>query len=63
MAEEMKARFTRARLAAIVQHELRDGGHHRAHSHVAIAPQMGYLIMIEDDDLVTIRLVEESGGV
>jgi hypothetical protein len=28
-------------------------------AHVAIVPQMGYLVVIENGDLVTIRLVEE----
>jgi hypothetical protein len=58
MAEELRTRFTRARLAAIVEHELREHNGH-ASSHVAIVPQMGYLVAIHNEDVVTIRLVEE----
>jgi hypothetical protein len=59
MAEELKRRFTRARLAAIVEHDLQELGHSEAHSHVSIVPHMGYLVAIEHGDVATIRLVEE----
>ncbi|NYF91774.1 hypothetical protein RBB79_19100 [Tunturiibacter empetritectus] len=59
MAEELKSRFTRARLAAIVEHELREDGNCQASSHVVIVPQVGYLVAIENGESVTIRLVEE----
>ena len=59
MAEELKSRFVRARLAAMLEHELREGGKSLATSHVAIVPQMGYLVAIGNEDSVTIRLVED----
>lgn len=59
MADELKPRFVRARLAAILEHELRESGNHRVNSHVAIARHMGYIVAIDDGDSVTIRLVEE----
>jgi hypothetical protein len=59
MADELRTRFTRARLAAIVGHKLREDGHCQASSHVAIVPKMGYLVAIDNGDSVTIRLVEE----
>jgi len=58
MAEELRQKFVRARLAAILQHELREEGYLRADSHVAIVPQMGYLVAIGRGESVTIRLVE-----
>ena len=59
MAEELRARFTRARLAAIIEHKLREDGNCQASSHVAIVPKMGYLVAIDNRDTLTIRLVEE----
>ena len=59
MADELKTKFMRARLAAILAHELRERGNHNADSHVAIVPHMGYLVAIGNGDSVTIRLVEE----
>jgi hypothetical protein len=49
----------RARLAAILEHELREGGNNEAHSHVVIVPRMGYLLVIGYGDSLTIRLVVE----
>jgi|HubBroStandDraft_6_1064221.scaffolds.fasta_scaffold3142595_1 hypothetical protein len=49
----------RARLAAILEHELQESGKRHARPHVAIVPQKGYLIAIGDGDLLTIRLVED----
>jgi hypothetical protein len=60
MTEELKSRFVRARLAAILEHELREEGKSEAKSHVAIVPQMGYLVAIGDGESLTIRLVEEQ---
>jgi hypothetical protein len=59
MGDEIKRKFMRARLAAILEHELSESGNHNARSHVAIVPQMGYLVAIGDGDSLTIRLVEE----
>ena len=59
MADELRRRFTRARLAAILEHELRENGKAHARPHVAIVPQQGYLVAIGDGDLLTIRLIEE----
>ncbi|MGC2400164.1 MAG: hypothetical protein WA510_10295 [Acidobacteriaceae bacterium] len=59
MADELRRRFTRARLAAILEYELRESGKHHARPHVAIVPQHGYLVAIGDGDSVTIRLVED----
>ncbi len=59
MADELKSRFTRARLAAMLEHELREGGNSQARSYVAIVPRMGYLLTIGNGDSLTIRLVEE----
>ncbi len=59
MADELRRRFMRARLAAILEHELRASGKHHACPHVAIVPQNGYLIAIGDGESLTIRLVEE----
>jgi hypothetical protein len=59
MAEELRTRFTRARLAAIVQHKLHEDGNCHASSNVAIVPQLGYLVSIDNGDSVTVRLVEE----
>ena len=59
MKDELRTRFVRARLAAIVEHELREKGHDHAHSHVAIVPEMGYLVAIGNGDSLTIRLVQE----
>jgi hypothetical protein len=58
LAEELRRRFMRARLAAILEHELRESGR-RARPHVAIVPQHGYLIAIGDGESLTIRLVED----
>jgi hypothetical protein len=46
-------------LAAILEHELREGGNHEANSHVAIVPELGYIVAIDNGDSLTIRLVEE----
>jgi hypothetical protein len=59
MGDELRRRFMRARLAAILDHELNENGSTNARSHVAIVPQMGYLVAIGDGDSLTIRLVEE----
>ena len=59
MTDELKPRFVRARLAAILEHELRESGNHEVSSHVAIVPNMGYIVVIDNGDSVTIRLVEE----
>jgi len=59
LADELRRRFTRARLAAILEHELMESGKHSARSHVAIVPEQGYFVAIGDGDSVTIRLVEE----
>jgi hypothetical protein len=59
MGDELRTKFMRARLAAILEHELLASGDSRARSHVTIVPKMGYLIAIGDGDSVTIRLVEE----
>jgi len=59
MAEELKSRFTRARLAAILEHELIESGNCDARSHVAIVPELGYLVTIGNGDSLTIRLIEE----
>jgi hypothetical protein len=59
MSDELKPRFVRARLAAILEHELREGGTHEANSHVAIVPELGYIVAIDNGDSLTIRLVEE----
>jgi hypothetical protein len=59
MTDELRSKFMRARLAAILEHELREGGSSHACSHVAIVPQMGYLVAIGNGDSLTIRLVEE----
>ena len=56
---DLRSRFMRARLAAIVEQELLEGGDGRARSHVVIVPRMGYLVTIGDGDSLTIRLVEE----
>lgn len=49
----------RARLAAILKHELHERGDSEAHSHVAIVPRMGYLVVIGYGESLTIRLVVE----
>ena len=59
MADEIRRRFMRARLAAILEHELQASGKRHARPHVAIVPQKGYLIAIGDGDSLTIRLVED----
>jgi hypothetical protein len=59
MADELRRKFMRARLAAIVEHELQERGDSYARSHVAIVPKMGYLVTIGNGDSTTIRLVEE----
>jgi hypothetical protein len=61
MTDVLKPRFVRARLAAILEHELREGGNHEANPHVAIVPEMGYIVAIDNGDSLTIRLVEEDG--
>jgi hypothetical protein len=58
MTEELRQKFVRARLAAILEHELREEGCIHARSHVAIVPEMGYLVAIGREDSMTIRLVE-----
>ena len=59
MADELKSKFVRARLAAILEHELRECGDHEVNAHVEIAQDMGYFVAIEDGESVTIRLVGE----
>jgi len=59
MGDELKRKFMRARLAAILDHELSENGNTNARSHVAIVPRMGYLVAIDEGDSLTIRLVEE----
>jgi hypothetical protein len=61
MEDDLKSRFMRARLAAMVEHELLEGGDCQTRSHVAIVPQMGYLVTIGNGDSLTIRLVEAQG--
>jgi hypothetical protein len=60
MADELRSKFMRARLAAILEHELLESGKSHARSHVAIVPEMGYLVTIGNGDSLTIRLVEEQ---
>jgi len=60
MRDDLRAKFMRARLAAILKHELRESGCTHVRSHVAIVPEMGYFVAIDDHEDVTIRLVEES---
>jgi hypothetical protein len=55
----LRRKFMRARLAAILEHELTENGKSSARSHVAIVPRMGYLLTIGDGESLTIRLVEE----
>jgi hypothetical protein len=59
MGEELRQRFARARLKAILEHELREEGRHEAKSHVEIVPRLGYLVAIGHGDDLTIRLVQE----
>ena len=59
MADELRRRFVRARLAAILEHELHECGQSHVRSHVAIVSQMGYLVTIGNGDSLTIRLVED----
>ena len=59
METELRTRFMRARLAAILEHELRESGNQQARFHVAIVPRMGYFVAIGDGDSLTIRLVQE----
>jgi len=59
MTDEIKIRFMRARLAAILEHELRESGRGHIQSHVAIVPEMGYFVALDNHDDVTIRLIEE----
>jgi hypothetical protein len=56
MMDELRTKFMRARLAAILEHELRESG---CRSHVTIVPEMGYFVAIDNHKDVTIRLVEE----
>jgi uncharacterized protein YmfQ (DUF2313 family) len=58
MRDELRTKFVRARLAAILEHELRESGV-QARSYVAIAPRLGYFVAINDEDSFTIRLVQE----
>jgi hypothetical protein len=60
MGDELRSKFTRARLAAILDHELRESGSVGAQPHVAIVPRMGYLVTIGNGDSLTIRLVQEQ---
>ena len=60
MTDELRTKFMRARLAAILEHELRESGCIHVRSHVAIVPEMGYFVAIDNHEDVTIRLVEES---
>jgi hypothetical protein len=59
MGDELRTKFMRARLAAILEHELRENGHVHARSYVAIAPRLGYFMAIGNGDSLTIRLVQE----
>ena len=59
MGEELKQKFTRARLKAILEYELREEGRHDATSHVEIVPRLGYFVAIGHGDDLTIRLVQE----
>lgn len=59
MADELRTKFMRARLAAILEQELRESGHTHVRSHVAIVPKMGYIVAIDNHEDVTIRLIEE----
>jgi hypothetical protein len=59
MGDELKTRFVRARLAAILEHELRESGNTHLRSYVAIAPRLGYFVAIGNEDSLTIRLVHE----
>lgn len=58
VGDELHQKFTRARLKAILEHELREEGRHDASSHVEIAPRLGYFVAIGHGDEMTIRLVE-----
>jgi hypothetical protein len=60
MSDELKQRIIRARLKAILEHELREEGRHEASSHIEIVPRLGYLIAIGHGDDLTIRLVQEQ---
>jgi hypothetical protein len=59
MEDELRTRFVRARLAAILEHELRESGHTHACSCVAIAPRLGYIVAVCNEEALTIRLVQE----
>ena len=59
MGDDLRQRFTRARLKAILEHELREEGRHGASSHVEIVPRLGYFVAIGHGDDLTIRLVQE----
>ena len=60
MGDDLHQRFTRARLKAILEHELQEQGRHDAKSHVEIAPRLGYFVAIGHGDDMTIRLVERG---
>jgi hypothetical protein len=60
MGDELRRRFTRARLAAILKHELRESGNVAARSDVAIVPRMGYLVSIDNGESLTVRIVDEE---
>jgi hypothetical protein len=59
LRDELKTKFMRARLAAILQCELRESGRSHIQSDVAIVPEMGYLVSLHSHEDVTIRLIEE----
>jgi hypothetical protein len=58
MGDELRTRFMRARLAALLEHELRENDSD-ARLHVAIAPRLGYFVAIDNGHSMTIRLVQE----
>jgi hypothetical protein len=59
MRAELKRRFIRARLRAILERALRLEGRAEASSHIEIVPRLGYLVAIGHGDDFTIRLVQE----
>lgn len=59
MGDELRQRFTRARLRAMLEHELEEAGRHGTSSHVEIVPRLGYFVAIGHGDDLTIRLVQE----
>jgi hypothetical protein len=67
MSDELKQLIIRAKLKAILEHELREEGRHEAISHIEVVPRLGYLIVIGYGDNLTIRrrsksTSEDAGG-